>query len=70
MPKKVDANWFCENQDCGWSVTLSLSDREQPCPRCVCGWPLKRARAPLASPYLEFLQAGGSPGDGQETTKE
>lgn len=55
MVKKEEATWFCENRDCRWSVTLSLSPREEDSPRCVCGWPLKRADAPDASSYLEFL---------------
>jgi len=55
MVKMEEADWFCENRDCRWSVTLSLSPRAEASPRCVCGWPLRRADAPAASTYLEFL---------------
>ena len=55
MVKTEEADWFCENRDCRWSVTLSLSPRAEASPRCVCGWPLKRADAHIASTYLEFL---------------
>jgi len=55
LRKTVEVDWFCQNRDCGWSVTLSLPDREEINPRCVCGWPLKRGNPPLASHYLEFL---------------
>ena len=68
--KTEEANWFCENRDCRWSVTLSLSPREEIGPRCVCGWPLKRANAPVASTYLEFLYNDESSGKQQHTQKE
>ena len=55
MMKTEGVNWFCENRDCRWSETLPLSLREEIIPRCICGWPLKRANAPVASTYLEFL---------------
>jgi len=70
MRKTAEANWFCENRDCGWSVILSLSDREEINPRCVCGWPLKRANSPLASHYLEFLHDEKSVGKQGQTRKE
>ena len=56
MNKTGETNWFCENQDCRWSVTLSQSESEKPGPRCVCGWPLRRAAPPVVSTYLDFLR--------------
>jgi hypothetical protein len=70
MGKTAEANWFCENRDCGWSGTLSLSDREEFSPRCVCGWPLKRANPPLTSHYLEFLHDEESVGKQGQIRKE
>src|SRR5271157_172460 len=55
MMKTEGVNWYCENRDCRRSVTLPLSLREEITPRCICGWPLKRANAPVVSTYLEFL---------------
>jgi len=68
--KTEKAKWFCENRDCRWSVTLSLSPREEASPRCVCGWPLKRANTPVASTYLEFLHNDESSGKQRQTRKE
>jgi hypothetical protein len=70
MVKTEEANWLCENHDCHCSVTLSLSLREEIIPRCVCGWPLKRANAPIASTYLEFLHNDESLGKQRQTRKE
>jgi hypothetical protein len=70
MAKAEEANWFCENRDCRWSVTLSLSPREEIGPRCVCGWPLKRTNAPVAFSYLEFLHTDESLGEQRHTRKE
>ncbi len=70
MGKTTEGNWFCENRACGWSGTLSLSDRDELNPRCVCGWSLKRANLPLASHYLEFLRNEQSLGEHGQTRKE
>jgi hypothetical protein len=70
MVKTEEATWFCENRDCRRSVTLSLSPREEDNPRCVCGWPLKRANAPDASSYLEFLHNDESLGEQRHIRKE
>lgn len=70
MRKTAEANWFCENRDCGWSAILSLSDREEPNPRCICGWPLKRANPPVVATYLEFLHDDNSVGNQERHTKE
>jgi len=70
VTKTGEANWFCENRDCHWSVTLSVSDREETGPRCVCGWPLRRANAALASAYLEFLHNDEAMGKRQQSQKE
>ncbi len=70
MRKTTEATWYCQNRGCGWSGTLSLSDREELSPPCVCGWPLKRANLPLASHYLEFLRSEQSLGEHGQTRKE
>jgi hypothetical protein len=70
MMKTEGVNWFCENRDCRRSVTLPLSLREEITPRCICGWPLKRANAPVASTYLEFLHNDESFGKQRQTQKE
>ncbi len=70
MNKVMETNWFCENRGCGWSVTLSVSDREETTPRCVCGWPLRRVNPQLASPYLEFLHMEQSSEKHGQTRKE
>jgi hypothetical protein len=70
MMKTEGVNWFCENRDCRWSVTLPLPSREEIIPRCICGWPLKRANAPVASTYLEFLHNDESFGKQRQTQKE
>jgi hypothetical protein len=70
MVKTEEANWLCENRDCRWSVTLCLSPREEASPRCVCGWPLRRADAPVASTYLEFLHNDEPLGEQRHTRKE
>lgn len=70
MREATEANWFCENRGCGWSETLSLSDREQLQPRCICGRPLKLANPPLASPYLGFLRDEQSRAEHGPTQKE
>ena len=56
MTKTGQANWFCENQDCRWSVALFQPEREGPALRCVCGWPLRRVAPPVVSTYLGFLR--------------
>ncbi len=66
----MEVDWYCQNRDCGWSVTLSLSDREETNPRCICGWPLKRGNPPLASNYLEFLRNEHSLENAGQTRKE
>jgi len=70
MVTTEEAIWFCENRDCRRSVTLSPSPREEASPRCVCGWPLQRANAPVASSYLEFLRNDESLGKQRQTRKE
>ena len=70
MVKPEEVKWFCENRDCRWSVTLSLSPREEIGPRCVCGWPLKRASTPVAFSYLEFLHNDESLGEQRHTRKD
>jgi hypothetical protein len=70
MVKTEEVNWFCDNRDCRCSVTLSLPPREEIVPRCVCGWPLKRANSPVASAYLEFLHNDESLGKQRQTQKE
>lgn len=70
MVTTEEAIWFCENRDCRRSVTLSLSPREEASPRCVCGWPLKRATAAVASSYLDFLHNDESLGEQWHTRKE
>ena len=70
MVKTEEVIWFCLNRDCRRSVTLSPSPEEETSPRCVCGWPLKRANAPAASSYLEFLHNDESLGEQRHTRKE
>ena len=70
MRKTEEADWICENRCCGRSVTLPLSDREEISPRCVCGWPLKRANPPVVSTYLEFLHHDESLGNQRHNPKE
>jgi len=63
MRETGQAKWFCANRDCGWSVELPLSDRDELNLRCVCGWPLKRANPPVGSHYLEFLRTDETSGN-------
>lgn len=70
MRKTGEVNWFCQNRECGWSVTLTLSEREETNPRCICGWPLKRGDPLFSSNYLEFLHTEQTSEKAGQTGKE
>ena len=56
MMMKSGDRWRCTNRSCQCAVLVESDGRvEGSNPQCVCGAPMKKAYAPPALRYLQFL---------------
>jgi hypothetical protein len=53
------AQWFCANDDCGFSAILTWPEKAWRLPVCVCGTVMRRSVPRPESTYLDFLRSEG-----------